>query len=83
MWCAVLPAMMKPGNDIAQNKSGSIENANLYFFSWGAFFIALSIFTGYLNDVHGIGKNVRNKSFKAAAWGGLMAASFVTMASGT
>jgi hypothetical protein len=83
MWCSVLPAMMKPSNNIAQNSSGKIENANLYFFSWGAFFMAISILVGYLHDAHGIGKSMRNQSFKASAWGALMAASFVTMASGT
>jgi hypothetical protein len=83
MWCAVLPAMMKPSNGIAQTRGGSIENANLYFFSWGAFFMAMSILVGYLHDAHGIGKSMKNTSFKAGAWGALMAASFVTMASGT
>jgi hypothetical protein len=75
--------MMKPDNNIAQNRDGAIENANLYFFSWGAFFMALSIFAAFLRDVHGIGKSLKNKSFKAFAWAALMAASFVTMASGT
>jgi hypothetical protein len=74
--------MMKPSHDIAQNPAGEIENANLYFFSWGAFIMALSIFVAFLRDVHSIGKSLKNKSFKAFAGAALMAASFVTMASG-
>jgi hypothetical protein len=83
MWCAVLPEMMKPANNIAQSRGGAIENANLYFFAWGSFFLALTVFVMYLHEAHGIGKNVRNTNFKSAAWGALMAASFVTMAAGT
>jgi hypothetical protein len=75
--------MMKPSNGIAQNRAGAIENANLYFFSWGAFIMALSLFAAFLQDVHGIGASLRNRSFKASAWAALMAASFVTMSSGT
>lgn len=75
--------MMKPSNEIAQGRDGSILNANLYFFSWGSFMMALTIFVAHLHDAHGIGKDMRNKNFKAYAWGALMAASFVTMASGT
>jgi hypothetical protein len=83
MWCAVLPEMMKPSNDIAQSRDGSIENANLYFFSWFSFFMAMAVFLGYLKDAHGVGLNTKNKSFKASAWAALMVASFVTMAAGT
>jgi hypothetical protein len=83
MWCAVLPAMMRPGNNIAQTRGGLIENANLYFFSWGAFLVSLFIMVAFMHDIHGVGKGLRNKSFKTFAWGGLVVASFVTMVSGT
>jgi hypothetical protein len=83
LWCAVLPAMMKPTNNIAQGSDGEILNANLYFFSWGSFIMALSIFSAYLHDVYGVGKSLSNKNFKTFFWGALMATSFVTMAAGT
>jgi hypothetical protein len=72
---------MDPRNDIAQNQFGTIENANLYFFAWGAALMALTVMVGFMRDVKGIGAG-KNIEFKPFIWCALMAASFVVMASG-
>jgi hypothetical protein len=73
--------MMKPTNSIAQTRGGGIENANLYFFSWAAFMMALMILVNFARDVHGVGKG-KNPNFQTFGWAGLMAASLVTMSAG-
>jgi hypothetical protein len=70
-WCAVLPAMMKPGNNII--KQLRFHRKRNYFFSWGAFFMAMSILWDTYTTLTAMTRTV---------WGALMAASFVTMASG-
>jgi hypothetical protein len=60
-----------------------IQNANLYFFSWGALICAFLVFTKYLRDVHGIGKAPDTKAFSSLGWGGFAAASFVVMSAAT
>jgi hypothetical protein len=74
---AALPTIMKPSNRIAVDRDGSIGNANLYFFSWGAFIQAVMVMAAYLRDVHGVER--RNVKFHTLNWMGLCASSFVTM----
>jgi hypothetical protein len=75
--CAVLPAMMKPGN-IAQNSFGFIENANPYFQLGASSWQCLSSWDTYTT----LTVSKIQEQYQDPVWGALMAASFVTMASG-
>lgn len=70
---------MKPGN-YANDADGGIFDANLYFFSWGAFIASLMVMMSFLAETRGIGVG-DNDWFNAGSWAGLCMASFVVMVS--
>jgi hypothetical protein len=78
-----LSTIMRPGEGIATDSIGGIRNANLYFFSWASFAMALLIYVGYLKEAYGIGKRTDESGFNAASWAGLAMTSFIVMSSST
>lgn len=81
LMAAALPAIMKPGNDIAVNENGGIMNANLYFFSWGTFFTALYVFMHFMQNVYDVGAGTKNVKFDKVLWVVLIATSLIAMSS--
>lgn len=77
-WGAGLPVIMNPSKHIA-TRGTEVLNANLYFFSWGAFATCLFLLSSILQELFGI--DVRETSSKAARYYGLCAASLVVMGS--
>jgi hypothetical protein len=76
---------MDPANDIAQTTGGTsgVNNANLYFFSWGAFLMSFVVLMHYMKEKKGPDKedsSNKNKEFNLGSWAVLAAASFVVMA---
>jgi hypothetical protein len=80
---AGLSTIMDPENNLAQNRLGGIQNAKVYFFSWGALICAFLVFMKFVRDVHGVGAAPDAKEFSALGWGGFAAASFVVMSAAT
>lgn len=77
-WAAVLPAIMDPNARLAVvARDGGIRNANLYFFSWGAFIMSFYVFMSFLKEKRG-----DDKAFTLTTWGSLCMTSFITMISG-
>jgi hypothetical protein len=54
-WVVGLPAIMDPSHDLAVTSNGGVLNANLYFFSWAAFFCSLYISGHFAQTVSGGG----------------------------
>lgn len=81
LMAAALPAIMKPGNQIAVNMNGGIDNANLYFFSWGTFFTALFAFLHIMQNVYEVGTGTKNTKFTSLPWIVLMATSLIALSS--
>lgn len=81
-WAAGMAAIMKPSNDIATTRGGAITNANLYFFSWGAFLMSFVVFVSYLRR-HVLGKDKFMTSSKMIQWAILCFMSLVVMSSAT
>jgi hypothetical protein len=77
----VLSFFQKPGNEIAVNQHGVIQNANLYFFSWGAFFTALFAIVHIMQNVYNVGAGTRNTKFTRNPWVLLIATSLIAMSS--
>jgi hypothetical protein len=71
-----------PENVIAVNQNGAIRNANLYFFSWGAFFTALFAFVHIMQNVYKVGAGgTKNTKFTSGPWVFLIATSLIAMSS--
>lgn len=81
LMAAALPAIMKPGNNIAVSIYGGIYNANLYFFSWGTFFTALFAFLHIMQNVYKVGVGTKNTKFTSMPWIVLMSTSLIAMSS--
>ena len=60
---------------------GGIDNANLYFFSWGTFFTSLFAFLHILQNVYEVGAGKKNTKFTSMPWIVLMATSLIAMSS--
>lgn len=80
---AALPALMNPGNGIAVNSFGGIKNANLYFSTWCTFFMALFVFTHFIQNVYKVAAGTKNAKFEKSLWVLLIATSLVVMTSAT
>ena len=81
-WCASLPTIMNPDNNIAVsivNEVPDVVNANLYFFSWVCFGCVVFLVGHFLQDY--FGHDVYgNTSNKAARWACLAASSMIVLA---
>jgi hypothetical protein len=78
-WAAGMAAIMDPSHDIATTRGGAITNANLYFFSWGAFLMSFVVFVSYLR--RHVGKDKFQTSSKMIQWAVLCFMSLVVMSS--
>jgi hypothetical protein len=71
--------LQNPANGLAVIGNGAIGNANLYFFSWATFIMALAVFMHLLtNASEAKGKNPK---FRRGLWVALIATSVVALAS--
>jgi uncharacterized membrane protein YbaN (DUF454 family) len=84
-WCAGLPAILDPNHRLGQSGTTfadlyilTVLDANLFFFSWAAFFVGLKLLGLHLAQL------LKRKDDKfLSSWIFLTAASFITMASAT
>eukprot|EP00339_Tiarina_fusa_P010619 CAMPEP_0117075306 /NCGR_PEP_ID=MMETSP0472-20121206/53094_1 /TAXON_ID=693140 ORGANISM="Tiarina fusus, Strain LIS" /NCGR_SAMPLE_ID=MMETSP0472 /ASSEMBLY_ACC=CAM_ASM_000603 /LENGTH=253 /DNA_ID=CAMNT_0004800759 /DNA_START=25 /DNA_END=783 /DNA_ORIENTATION=+ len=81
LWSAGLPVIMNPSNGIAVSFT-QVENANLYFASWSAFFCILWICGSLAKELYGYDILATAKPMaqsKQGHWYALVAASMVVM----
>jgi hypothetical protein len=81
-WTAGLPAIMKPENNLAVNGL-TVNNFNLYFFSWAAFLVSFMIFFACISKTFSFGNTTNEGTGEVriarTTWATLMALSFVVM----
>lgn len=88
LWCGLLPVIMDPGNDIAQGSGGLlgagrvVQNANIYFFSWGAIISSLYITAKLAQEAAGP-RSFTETPKKLVHWYFILAASIVIVWAGT
>jgi len=78
-WASVLPAIMDGDNYLAMKPDvfgiTTMENPNLYFFSWGAFIMSFFVLYGYLQ------RGAKLSGYQVVSWANLAMTSFVVMVS--
>lgn len=79
-WAGGLPVIMNPDNDIAVTTGGGVLNANIYFFSWGAFASVLVLSGSFAREMMEV-ESPRPGLKRTLWWFALCAASLVVMAS--
>jgi hypothetical protein len=75
-WCAGLPAILDPDNDLAVSPTFAIANANLFFFSYASLIFSLLLLGSWFEE-----KNGDEASPTAMLWVLLTSFSIVVMAS--
>jgi len=80
-WAAVLPSIMDPDHALAvRDTSGTINDANLYFFSWGSFLMSFFVLFHFSKQRYmGDDEDKARRRCKLMSWAGLTATSFVVM----
>jgi hypothetical protein len=79
-WVVGLPAIMDPSHDLAVTSNGGVANANLYFFSWAAFFCSLYISGHFAQTVSAGGLDFSSTPKKMAMWFLIAATSIILLA---
>lgn len=84
-WSAIVSINTDAGGGSATFGTGSntVQNANLYYFSWAGFVTSIVLLASFLRDAFGVdlAGNIRDRAARLQWWAALLASSVVVMGS--
>lgn len=86
-WTAIVSLISEAGLGLnaPDDPTSTVENANLYYFSWAGFITCVAITVDYIRDVYGIDASdtLRNGAPRLELWAGMIGIATVVMGSST
>jgi hypothetical protein len=84
-WAATVSIVSNANSGLAVDNSSNntVQNGNLYYFSWAGFVTAILLLVAYLRGVFGVdvAGEIRNRSTRLTLWAGMLACALVVMGS--
>jgi len=83
LWGAAIGVITDVNNDLAVNESGSVENGNLYYFSWAAVVTSGTLLISFLQTAFSIdvAGELRARSARITLWSAFMMVCIIVMGS--
>lgn len=83
LWVSIVTIVSDSRNGLAVDDQGTVENANLYYFSWAGFVCSVTLSVSFLKAVFEIDipGEIRTRSARLNLWSGLLATSIVVSGS--
>lgn len=85
LWTAIVSIITEAalGLNAPEDPTNSVQNANLYYFSWAGFFTSVAIVIDYFRAAHGINARdaLRNRAPRLELWSGMIGTATVVMGS--
>lgn len=82
LFSTILVALVSgPSRGLAVDKDGAVFIGNMYYFSWGAFFIMIMILSSFIESAYGINvrQSMTSKSSSFTYWSALLVTSLIVM----
>jgi len=81
LWGAAIGVITDVNNDLAVNESGSVENGNLYYFSWAAVVTSGTLLISFLQTAFSIdvAGELRARSARITLWSAFMMVCIIVM----
>jgi hypothetical protein len=84
-WAATVSIVANANSGLAVDNGAdnTVENGNLYYFSWAGFVTSILLVVAYLRGVFGVdvAGEIRNRSARLTLWAGMLACALVVMGS--
>jgi len=85
LWSVVVGVVSDSKNELAVNIDGTVENGNLYYFSWAGFICSVTLLVSYLRSIYGVdvAGELKGRSARLNYWSALLCTSLVVLGAST
>ena len=85
LWCVVVGVVSDSNNELAVNTDGTVQNGNLYYFSWAGFICSVTLLISYLRSIYGVdvAGEIKSRSARLNYWSALLCTSLVVLGAST